>query len=243
VSGAQGSVTGRCHPRGPRSWWAPAATHGPGTMIPRPAAWQGPFAELAAQFPYTRWGSIDDGLRATFEEDVNAGCPSSARISCRPTKYEGDGDYCTRAGRARKGWASVPTWQAVHQQARMWLTIRWPRLKERKLVAFRQAVPDVGLGIEQGTEHVPKDGAFYVLLNGQIVFSSKTKNRALAEYRRLRDELLIDGPGRQMSAEEVHAALARERGSMEVAGMLAASSRRKRDKAMAKGGRGGRGGT
>jgi hypothetical protein len=109
-------------------------------------------------------------------------------------------------------------------------------------MTFKQAVPSVGLHIEQGTEAVPNDGAFYVLLQGEIVFQSKTKNRALAEYRRIRDDLLADHPGQKLSPDEVRAALARERSSMEVAGMLAASSRNKRAKATAKGGRGGRGG-
>ena len=106
---------------------------------------------------------------------------------------------------------------------------------------FKQTVPAVGLAIEQGTTRVPSDGAYHVLVGGRIVFSSKARKRALAEYQRLRGELLKDGVT-SPSKVDVQEALRRERASMTVAGMLAASSKRKRDKATSRGGRGGRGG-
>lgn len=55
---------------------------------------------------------------------------------------------------------------------------------------FKQAVPDIGLSVEFATDSVPPDGNYHVLLNGQVVFRTPSKARALREYRRLRDDAL-----------------------------------------------------
>lgn len=59
-------------------------------------------------------------------------------------------------------------------------------------MTFRQAVERIGLSIERGTEAVPNDGRFHVLLNGQIVYTTSSKARALTDYRKRRDALLTE---------------------------------------------------
>ncbi|SRR6266536_3400242 len=59
-------------------------------------------------------------------------------------------------------------------------------------MTYRQAVERIGLSIERGTEAVPNDGRFYVLLNGQIVYTSVSKASALTDYRKRRDALLAE---------------------------------------------------
>ena len=53
---------------------------------------------------------------------------------------------------------------------------------------YRQSVPAIGLSLERSTDHVPKDGYFYVLLKGQIRGRFRAKGRALAMYRALLQE-------------------------------------------------------
>jgi hypothetical protein len=55
---------------------------------------------------------------------------------------------------------------------------------------FKQTVPHIGLSVELATESVPDDGSYHVVLNGEVVFSSPSKTRALRQYRTLRDEAL-----------------------------------------------------
>jgi hypothetical protein len=55
---------------------------------------------------------------------------------------------------------------------------------------FRQEVRTIGLSIEQGTSSVPNDGRFHVVLDGNVVFSSRARSIALTRYRSLRDDLL-----------------------------------------------------
>lgn len=55
---------------------------------------------------------------------------------------------------------------------------------------FRQGVPRLRLFIERGTESVPDDGQYYVLLAGKIVFHSRQEGPALERYRELRDARL-----------------------------------------------------
>ena len=50
---------------------------------------------------------------------------------------------------------------------------------------YRQSVPAIGLSLERSTENVPKDGYFYVLLNGEIKGRFRAKGRALSMYRAL----------------------------------------------------------
>lgn len=50
---------------------------------------------------------------------------------------------------------------------------------------YRQSIPAIGLSLERSTEHVPRDGYFYVLLKGEIKGRFRTKSSALAMYREL----------------------------------------------------------
>jgi hypothetical protein len=102
----------------------------------------------------------------------------------------------------------------------------------------RQAVPVLGLSLERGTEDVPDDGCFHVLLNGTVIFTSASEKNALREYRGIRNRLLPPASG----SFNVREALGREAAEMEVRRFLADSSRAKRAKALKKGGKGGSGG-
>ena len=55
---------------------------------------------------------------------------------------------------------------------------------------FKQGVSRVGLSIEMGTEAVPNDGQYHVLLDGRVVFNSSSKAKALREYLKRRDALI-----------------------------------------------------
>lgn len=59
---------------------------------------------------------------------------------------------------------------------------------------FRQSVPALGLSLEKGTESVPDDGSYYVILHGETVFASRSKARALASYRELLDQYVDTRP-------------------------------------------------
>jgi len=50
---------------------------------------------------------------------------------------------------------------------------------------YRQATPAIGLSLERATDRVPKDGFFYVLLDGEIKGRFRTKSKALSLYRAL----------------------------------------------------------
>ncbi len=103
---------------------------------------------------------------------------------------------------------------------------------------YLQAVPSLGLSVQYGTESVPDDGRFHVVMAGAIVFAADSEKDALREYRRLRDRLL---PPRIRSVD-VRKILEREAAEQEARRFLADSSRAKRTKALRKGGKGGSGG-
>jgi hypothetical protein len=44
-------------------------------------------------------------------------------------------------------------------------------------MSSKQGFPDLGLSLEKGTPDVPNDGQYHVLLNGEVVFSSKREKR------------------------------------------------------------------
>jgi hypothetical protein len=68
---------------------------------------------------------------------------------------------------------------------------------------FKQTLPAIRLSVEEGTADVPEDGHCYVMLEGNVVFRSKSKSRALAEYQRLRAEKLPATSSRQVDREIV----------------------------------------
>jgi hypothetical protein len=108
---------------------------------------------------------------------------------------------------------------------------------------FRQSIPRIGLSIEQGTPSVPDDGQYYVLLEGEQVFSSLSDKEALDEYRRLRHSLLgMDGQEAPDRRSNIREAIHKEAADRQARTFLAESARRKRAKALRKGGPGGSGG-
>ena len=56
------------------------------------------------------------------------------------------------------------------------------------MVLYRQAIPAIGLSLERATDRVPKDGFFYVLLDGEIKGRFRTKSKALSLYRALLEQ-------------------------------------------------------
>ena len=53
---------------------------------------------------------------------------------------------------------------------------------------YRQAILAIGLSLERATDRVPKDGFFYVLLDGEIKGRFRTKSKALSLYRALLEQ-------------------------------------------------------
>jgi hypothetical protein len=92
--------------------------------------------------------------------------------------------------------------------------------------------------LEYGTESVPDDDCFHVVMAGAVVFTAASEKDALREYRRLRDHLL---PPKSKTVD-VRKILQREVAEQEAHRFLAESSRAKRAKALRKGGKGGSGG-
>ena len=106
---------------------------------------------------------------------------------------------------------------------------------------FKQQVPRVRLSIEQGTDAAPDDGRFHILMDNEIVFSSKTKAFALAKYRQLRDGLLREA-GVEEQRPDPEEIKRREREFYEFQAVMAESMRQRTLKAKRKGGKGGSGG-
>ena len=105
---------------------------------------------------------------------------------------------------------------------------------------LKQSVPGLHLSIEEGTQSVPQDGQYHVVLYGVIVLSSTSKSRALSEYRRIRDELLADRPSPEDLGHDGREVLRREMASREADSFLAQSYSARRAKGMRKGGKAGR---
>jgi hypothetical protein len=106
---------------------------------------------------------------------------------------------------------------------------------------FKQQVPRVRLSIEQGTRSVPDDGRFHILIDSEIVFSSKTRSVALARYRQLRDDLLREA-GIEQQRPDPEETKRREREFYEFRAVMTESMRQRTLKAKRKGGKGGSGG-
>jgi hypothetical protein len=106
---------------------------------------------------------------------------------------------------------------------------------------FKQEVSKVGLSIEKGTDVVPDDGRFYVLLRGESVFSSSSQKAALAHYRQLRDQLMSEA-GIAPEVPDPEETKRREREFYDMQAVRTESYQRREKKVKAKGGKGGRGG-
>ena len=61
---------------------------------------------------------------------------------------------------------------------------------QKGLKVFRQTVPDIGLSVELGTESVPDDGKYHIVLDGRVLFTTASKAQAVREYTKLRDAAL-----------------------------------------------------
>jgi hypothetical protein len=94
-------------------------------------------------------------------------------------------------------------------------------------MTFRQAVERIGLSIERGTESVPNDERFHVLLGGQVVYSAASKAKALAEYKRRRDTLLSEAEV-EPQTRDPREALRRERAERELRAMRSDSNVREK---------------
>jgi hypothetical protein len=82
----------------------------------------------------------------------------------------------------------------------------------------------VGISVERGTAAVPDDGQFHVIAEGKIVFSHKSRPRALAQYRRLRDDL-TKGPHTDPKKRDVGQALRKEIAEAGARALKAASAK------------------
>jgi hypothetical protein len=91
---------------------------------------------------------------------------------------------------------------------------------------FRQAVPNLGLSLEMGTDAVPDDGMYHVLLNGEPVLSTASKRKALARYKELREELA--GDYERTPPHDRQELLRKLKADAEIRAVLAASSNAKR---------------
>ncbi len=103
---------------------------------------------------------------------------------------------------------------------------------------FRQEVRTIGLSIEQDTSSVPNDGRFHVVVDGIVVFSSKTKAAALTRYRSLRDDLLQNA-GIEQRPPDPEETKRRERQFYELQAIMSQSMRQRTINAKRKGGKGG----
>jgi hypothetical protein len=97
--------------------------------------------------------------------------------------------------------------------------------------------------MEKGTNAVPDDGQFHVVVDGEVVFASASETVALQFYRSKREELFEARGGRpsrqRLSPEE---RLQRERAHRDIQAMRMESFERRAGLAKKRGGRGGRGG-
>lgn len=104
---------------------------------------------------------------------------------------------------------------------------------------YREGIPAIGVSLEQGTEDVPDDGKYYIVIDGAIVASFSSEKRAQTEYRSRRDALVAElgySPDFQpLPPEEV---LRRERVDRELSAMQGEASRAKQASATRKGGKG-----
>ena len=107
---------------------------------------------------------------------------------------------------------------------------------------YRQGIPAIGLSIERGTEGVPDDGQFHVVLNGEEVFASRSQKAVTARYRVLKDELMPLKEGSAANAVNVGQALRKEIADRQTSSFLAGSAHRKRANGVRRGG-GGSGGS
>lgn len=108
---------------------------------------------------------------------------------------------------------------------------------------YRQRFPALALSLERGTEDVPDDGRYHLLVHGEVVESFARERPAVSAYEAMRKRLIAETgwtpESEPPSRDEV---LARLRAEWDVRAVQADASRSKRAKAVRKGGKGGAGG-
>ena len=108
---------------------------------------------------------------------------------------------------------------------------------------YRQQVPELGLSMEKGTDAVPDDGRYHVLLDGEVLHSSLSERSAIRFYMDKKEQLFEDRGGKprpkRLTPEE---RLAKERAHRDIQALRMQSFERRASGARKKGGRGGRGG-
>jgi hypothetical protein len=93
-------------------------------------------------------------------------------------------------------------------------------------MVFRQSVPGLGLSLEKATDAVPDDGLYYVILHGEKVLATSSKERALSSYRQLLQQF---GGGRSAAATPSREEILRKlKAEADVSSLQAARSRAKR---------------
>lgn len=107
---------------------------------------------------------------------------------------------------------------------------------------FKQEVPTLQLSVEHGTASVPADGQYHVLLKGDVVFSSKSRKRAVAVYEE-RKASLFEIHGRPTAPKfDREQWLVEERAAYDIQAMRTEWLQTHGAKLNKKGGKGGRGG-
>ena len=104
---------------------------------------------------------------------------------------------------------------------------------------YRQAFPALGLSLESGTEAVPVDGMYHLLLHGEIVESFSEERQARRAYDDVRLRLIQETGWRPESPPPDRAELLRRlRAELDVRAVQAATARGKRASSIKKGGPG-----
>ena len=104
---------------------------------------------------------------------------------------------------------------------------------------YSERIPALGISLEQGTDDVPDDDRYHIVLDGAVVASFSNEKRALTEYR-IRRDLLIEERGYSSGFEPLppEEVLRRERVDSELLSLRAAASQAKQANATRKGGKG-----
>ncbi len=141
------------------------------------------------------------------------------------------------------GYYGTTPWDSTRPyEARVSFSLhRSPGSSNQRGPMFKQEVPTIGLSIERGTDSVPNDGRFHVVVDGQVVFSSRREATALAHYRGLRDDLLRNA-GVVPTATDPEETRRRERQFYDFQAVMSESMRQRTMRAKRRGGKGGSGG-
>lgn len=103
---------------------------------------------------------------------------------------------------------------------------------DQPVVPFRKADERHNVSLERGTDGVPHDGRFHLVVDGTVVYSTRVEASAVIEYEEVRDA----------RREAALAVLHREQGYFDAQRLRSESSGRQAAAARRKGGKGGKGG-